>query len=260
MYQKPYKIAVFFLLLILFFASIYSLMQIYSEYPKGQAEYKKLEEIAIVEESGTDSSADGSVLEIATKESFSIDFQALKEINKDIVAWIMFEEPQSINYPVVQGIDNTKYLKTTFNGEQNNAGTLFVDSENAGNFNEQNAFIYGHNMRDGSMFGQLREYKSKSFCEEYPYFYIYTADGRKITYQVFSVCIVDARSESYKKDFNNDEAFMEYVDYIRSIALYDTEVEVTTDSQIISLSTCTNTTEYERLLIHAVKNEEIFWN
>ncbi|MBQ8558641.1 MAG: class B sortase [Tyzzerella sp.] len=232
-----------------FLFSAFKLWGIFSEYGKGEEEYASLEDIAITYTKPEEGEEE--------EETFMVDFAKLEEINPDVVAWIRFDEPSQISYPVVKGKDNDKYLKTTFEGKKNSAGTLFVDMYNAGDFSDRNTFIYGHNMKNGSMFGMLRKYKTKSFGTEHPYFYIYTPDGKVSTYQVFAVSVVKDTSESYTKWYNSDAEFQNYINYIRSISGYQTDVEVGTDSKIVSLSTCTNVSDDERLLVHGVKiNEE----
>lgn len=233
-----------------FLFSGYKLYEIFSEYNKGTTEYDNIQELVIQKKPIQDSEEETG--EVA----FTVDFEKLKEINSEVVAWIRFEEPSQISYPVVKGPDNSKYLKTTFEGNTNAAGTLFVDVDNSGDFTDRNTFIYGHNMKNGSMFGQLRKYKNKDFGKEHPYFYIYTPDGKETTYQVFAVSVVKDTSESYRKWYNTDEEFLDYIKYIRSIAGYKTDVEVGVDSKIVSLSTCTNVSEDERLLVHGVKVSE----
>lgn len=223
------------------------LWEIFSEYSKGESEYKSLQDIVVIERTSA-IEEEGS--------AFWVDFEKLKQINPDVVGWIRFEEPSQISYPVVLGIDNEKYLKTTFEGKKNAAGTLFIDMQNASDFTDKNTFIYGHNMKNGAMFGRLREYKSSEFCKEHPYFYIYTPDGKESTYQVFSVSIVKDVSESYDRQYVDDAEFTEYLSYIRSISRYQTDAEVGADSTIVSLSTCTNVADDERLLVHGVKVSE----
>ena len=227
----------------------YKLFTIFSEYHKGSSEYDAIQNVAIHQNAP-------SVTEEDLPKEFTVDFDALKKMNSEVVGWIHFDEPSQISYPVVQGPDNDKYLNTTFEGKRNSAGALFVDKDNQVDFSDENTFIYGHNMKNGSMFGQLRKYKTKSFCEENPYFYIYTLDGKVLTYQVFSVCIVKDISRSYVKQYSGTEAFQDYIDYIRGISRYSVDVEVTGESQIVSLSTCTNVEEDERLLVHGVKISE----
>lgn len=233
--------------LAVFLYSAHELYGIFSEYSKGSSEYEAIQEMVITQ---------STVEDEGEEPVFFVDFERLQEINSDVVGWIRFEEPEIINYPIVQGQDNSKYLKTTFEGNKNSAGTLFIDVQNQGDFSDRNTFIYGHNMKNGSMFGRLRKYKSSEFCQEHPYFYLYTPDGIESTYQIFSVTIVNDTSESYTKMYTDDVQFQDYIEYVKSISLYQIDREVEADSKIVSLSTCTNVTEDERLLIHAVKVSE----
>lgn len=231
-----------------FLFSGFKLYGIFSEYHKGESEYDSLKDIAI----------QTSVPEVSEEvpEEFKVDFKKLKGINSDVVGWIRFDEPSQISYPVVKGPDNDKYLKTTFEGKRNAAGSLFMDVDNEADFSDKNTFIYGHNMKNGSMFAGLREYKAKAYWEKNPYFYIYTPDGKETVYQIFSVSIVKDTSESYQKWYNSDGEYQEYLAHIKSASRYQTGVEVSVDSQIVSLSTCTNVSDDERLLVHGVKVNE----
>lgn len=244
--------------LVVFAFSAYQLWGIFSEYQKGSHEYKEIEQgvVAIMEREETGETEEPESDPLEKHQMLQIDFAALKEMNSDVVGWISFDEPSQINYPVVAGIDNAKYLHTTFTGKSNSAGTLFVDAQNSNDFTDRNTFIYGHNMKNGSMFGQLRKYKTSEFCRENPYFYIYTPDGKESTYQIFAVCIVKDVSESYNKWYQDDTEFLKYVEHEKGVALYSTDVEVPADGSVVSLSTCTNVTEDERLLVHGVKISE----
>lgn len=233
----------------------YQLLQIFMEYKAGESEYEAIKDMAITEVVVPQVSADED--EPEEKKVFKVDFNKLKKVNSDVVGWIRFDEPSQISYPLVKGDDNSKYLTTTFEGKTNSAGTLFLDANNEGDFSDRNTFIYGHNMKNGSMFGRLRKYKSKSFCQENPYFYIYTPDGMEVKYQVFAAGIVKDSSDSYQKWYEDDADFESYINYIKSKSLYNTDVEVNADSQIVSLSTCTNVRDDERLLVHGVKISEV---
>lgn len=236
--------------IVVFLISGYKLFTIYSEYHKGDKEYESiLDDVITIENSENEDESEEKTI-------FKVDFQKLQAINKEVVGWIRFENPEKISYPIVQGSDNDKYLKTTVEGKKNSAGSIFMDANNAGDFTDKNTFIYGHNMKNGSMFGQLRKYKNANFYKQNPYFYIYTPDGKEVKYQVFAVCIVEDTSESYKKFYADDNEYLKYLEYIKSISRYDTGVEVDAQSQIVSLSTCTNVTETQRLLVHGVKISE----
>lgn len=216
-------------------------------YKKGNDEYKNIQNLAITVEKPQEGEEEERVV---------IDFEKLKEINPDTVAWIRFEEPSIINYPVVHSRDNREYLVKLFGEGKNTYGTLFVDKNNAGDFTDRNTFIYGHRMKSGSMFGKLEKYAKESFYKEHPYFYIHTPDGKESKYQIFSAGVVVADSKSYKKMYQSDEEFQNYIDYVKSKSNYQTDAVVTSDSQIVSLSTCTVESNENRFLVHAVKVSE----
>ena len=191
------------------------------------------------------------------KYHFQVDFDRLKEINPDTIAWIRFEEPSAISYPVVQGTDNSKYLKATFRANDNKLGAIFADYESAPDFTDRNTFIYGHNLKvGGEMFSQLLEYQSEDFYKAHPYFYIYTPDGKTRTYQIFSAGVVKDTADNYQKEFASDEEFLQYLQLAKSSSAYNTGVEVTKDSLLVSLSTCTNVREDERFLVQGVLIKE----
>lgn len=232
--------------IVVFAVSAYKLYGIFSEYNKGDKEYQKIQDLVINTEKKDDTK----------EETFSVDFEKLLEMNSDVVGWIRFDEPSEINYPVVHGRDNEEYLKRTFEANTNKLGTLFVDVNNPGDFSGRNTFIYGHNMKNGSMFAQLLKYKDDSFYKEHPYFYIYTPDGKVRTYEIFSAGVVKDTSDSYIMDYADDAAFQTYIDYIKQQSAYPTSTEVTTASKIVSLSTCTNVRDDERFLVHGVMIKE----
>ena len=232
--------------IVVFAVSAYKLYGIFSEYNKGDKEYQKIQDLVI----NTDKKDD------TKEETFSVEFEKLLEMNSDVVGWIRFDEPSELNYPVVQGRDNEEYLKRTFEANTNKLGTLFVDVNNPGDFSGRNTFIYGHNMKNGSMFAQLLKYKDDSFYKEHPYFYIYTPDGKVRTYEIFSAGVVKDTSDSYIMDYADDAAFQTYIDYIKQQSAYPTSAEVTTASKIVSLSTCTNVRDDERFLVHGVMIKE----
>ena len=228
--------------LAVFCVSAFQLVKIVGGYAKGRDEYKK---IAINKEDSE------------PEKAFSVDFDELKGINPDTVGWIRFyPEPSIINYPIVQTTDNEKYLHKTFSENDNTLGTIFLNADNNANFNDRNSIIYGHRMKDGSMFRKLDEYKDKSFWEANPYFYIYTPDGREIVYHIYSAATVKDTDDVYLTGFENDEAYQSYLDMTKRIAIYDTGVEVTTTDSVVTLSTCTSASDEHRFVVIGVKEQE----
>lgn len=222
-----------------FVFSLYQLITMLIPYYSGGKEYDEIKDIAITADE------DGS--------GFSVDFDALLEQNPDTVAWIRFDEPSIISYPVVKSADNVDYLTKTFAANDNKLGAIFMDMRNNSDFSDRNTFIYGHHLNvGGEMFSQLLEYEDESFCQEHPYFYIYTPDGSVRTYQIFSAGVVKDTADNYKIEYASDEEFEEYINICRESSNYQVDVEVNAQSQIVSLSTCTNVRDDERFLVQGV--------
>ena len=112
----------------------------------------------------------------------------LLEINPDYIGWIKIEGTP-IDYPVVQGRDNERYVRITFTGEYNRAGTIFMDWKSKGAFESSIPLLYGHNLRDGGMFAHLHNYRYKSFLDEHPIINVVTKDDEVLTYRIFAVVL-----------------------------------------------------------------------
>lgn len=230
--------------IVIFCVSAFKLLQIGKGYKDGQSEYEKVRDVAI-------KNADD-------KEKFRVDFDELMKINKDTVGWIRFyKEPSQINYPVVQGADNDLYLHKTFSANENTLGAIFVDAAASSDFTDKNTIIYGHRMKDGSMFRKLEEYKDKDFWKENPYFYIYTPDGKEITYKIYSVGQVLDTSDTYLTSFAGEEDYQKFLDMTMKEADYDTGVKVTTEDTVVTLSTCTAASDEHRFVVRGVKEKEV---
>lgn len=226
-----------------FVFSLYQLVMMLVPYYSGGKEYDEIKDLAITADK------DG--------EGFSVDFDALLKENPDTVAWIRFDEPSVISYPVVKSADNEEYLTKTFTENDNKLGAIFMDMRNNSDFLDMNTFIYGHNMRiGGEMFSQLKEYESEEFCKEHPYFYIYTPDGKVRTYTVFSAGVVKDTAENYEISYQTDEDFENYIKTCRESSNYTVDMEVNAQSKIVSLSTCTNVQDDERFLVQGVLTAE----
>lgn len=224
------------------------LLQIYLEYQKGADTYEKLEEY--VRESQPDEKNPEKEDKLKEPESsyLRVDFEGLKAENSDVAAWIQIPA-LDISYPVVQGKDNSYYLHHMFNGESNTSGSIFIDYHNSPNFTVPNTIVYGHNMKDKSMFGTLDRYQDSALYQQYPYFYIYIP-GYVLEYQIISCYAGRTRGIGYTYRFPEPADFQEFLDGILSYAEYDTGVEVKTEDQIVTLSTCVNSNRNYRYLIH----------
>lgn len=227
-----------------FVFSLYQLVMTLVPYYTGGQEYDQIRDLAITAEDNG--------------EGFSVDFDALLEQNADTVAWIRFDEPSQINYPVVKSADNTDYLTKTFVANDNKLGAIFMDYRNNSDFSDRNTFIYGHHLNvGGEMFSELLQYEDESFCKEHPNFYIYTPDGKVRMYTIFSAGVVKDTADNYNITYESDEAFTEYLNICKESSNYQVDVELNAQSKIVSLSTCTNVRDDERFLVQGVLTEEL---
>lgn len=228
-----------------FVFSAYQLVMSLIPYYQGGQVYAQVKKVA-VEDTGE-------------KNGFHVDFKTLKSQNPDTVAWIRFDEPKVISYPVVKSLDNTEYLTKTFVDSENKLGSIFMDMRSASDFTDRNTFIYGHNLKlGGEMFSQLLDYEKEDFVKKHPYFYIYTPDGKQRTYQIFSAAVVKDTADNYKMEYGSDAAFGEYLQMCSASSLYkvDTDVPLDPSARIVSLSTCTNVRDEDRFLVQGVLVEE----
>ena len=210
--------------------------QIIRKKKKSEQEYEKVQEYVKVEKNTRDPEntkpnvAEDDKEGEKQEETVTVDFAPLQAINPDIVAWLRI--PGVLEYPVVRGKDNSYYLNHTVQKTYNIAGSIFLDYRNERDFSDSKNIIYGHNMKDGSMFHVLRNYQDIDFFQEHTDMEIYLPDGRTLNYQIIACEQVPADSEVYQ------------------ITKYDSEK---TEKQELLLSTCSARVDRRLLLRWRVK-------
>lgn len=225
------------------------------EYQKGIHEYKKLEQFVSLEESPIVKKEQSQSEQEEKQESkipISVDvkYEELKGINEDFVGWLYYE-PLDISYPIVRGDDNDYYTHYTFENEKNSSGAIFMDFLNRKDYSDFNTIIYGHNMRNGTMFGSLKKLlNNQEIIEENPYFYIFTED-KAYMYEIFATYITTADSQTYDL-IEDEQAKNEYLAYIDQTAAYRSDKEVTAADRITTLSTCHGLHSNNRTVVHGV--------
>ena len=175
-----------------------------------------------------------------------VDFTPLLEINGDAIAWI-YSEGTVIDYPIVQGGDNAFYLDHLFSGGWGSAGAIFMDVDNAADFTDANTVVYGHHMNNGSMFASLSNYRDQEYYEQHPTMHLYTPIG-DYTIEIFSGYVRDASAIPH--DFDTPEDFVAYVDMVRGLSNFRSDVAVEEGDRIITLSTCSYVTDNARYVVH----------
>ncbi len=210
--------------------SSYSLYENFSSYYVSAKKYEQLEEIYN--------------LGVGAKDEAK---RLVVDLNQDYIGWLNISGTK-VNYPVVQADDNDFYLSHNFYMEQDFAGAIFMDYRNTTTSVDQNNIIYGHNMKDGSMFGSLKNYLNEDFYEEHK---LITLDFLDSTYkwEVFSV-YTSADVTWMKTTFQDDQEYGEYLEKVVNRSRVTTDIEVEKEDVILTLSTCT-VDDHERFIVHA---------
>lgn len=221
---------------------------------KAKTEYDAIRQEMVVEPAATEEMEETEEIREKHYPDLKINFAELTETNPDFRGWLYFPA-LDISYPVVQGEDNDYYLKRSFEGESVNAGCIFMDSEASGNWSDRNTFVFGHNMRDGSMFGTIKNLlKGTASCEEDPYFYIYTEENVYI-YEIFSYYQTGGDSDRYAT-FTSDASYDDYVQWATEHSLYASDADFSDRGNIVTLSTCYGSAgTNRRVLLHGVLKE-----
>lgn len=166
-----------------------------------------------------------------------VDFDALLAINPDVVAWI-YIEGTNINYPVVQGQDNSYYLNRLLDGTYNGAGTIFLDYRNKSDLSDRNSVLYGHHMQNGTMLHQITKYKEQSFYDEHPVCLVMTPNGN-YKLEFFAGYVIDMNSQAWKMEFASDEEYTQWLDDAISRSTFTSTVQPTAQDRVVTFSTCT---------------------
>lgn len=189
---------------------------------------------------------------------FSVDFNALKQKNKDYIGWIIVPGT-SISYPVLQAKDNDKYLHRTMEGKYAYAGSIFMDFRVSGLWDDFHTILYGHNMKNKTMFHDMRYYVKKDYWDKHQTIEIYLKD-KIYVYKAFSFYKTIATDDSYTLYYSNDQAKSDYIRYCQSSSKYNSKQSVNISDKIITLSTCSDSSGDGRYVLHAVLTEVIDLN
>lgn len=185
----------------------------------------------------------------------TVDIDGLqRDVNADIYAWIYIPGTK-VDYPVLQhATDDEYYLNHNVDGKKESAGSIFSQHYNAKDFEDNHTVLYGHNMKNGSMFKSLHYYMDQSFFEENPYIYIYLADETRI-YEIFGAYEYGDEHLLLNYNLEDDNVFENYLNTVKNMSdsagHFNREVELGKDSKIITLSTCIGGEPDKRYLVQA---------
>ena len=163
------------------------------------------------------------------------------------VMWLQITNT-SVDYPVMLGADNQFYLNHLPDGSKNALGSLFLDYRT--NEDSNHLIIYGHNGSGGKMFGLLKRYESQDYWGEHPALTVATSDSVYIC-PIFSVRRVEADSDAYKLEFEDNDSLVSYMNQAASESLYQIDIDLADAAKVLTLSTCTGW-HNQRFIVQAV--------
>ena len=180
----------------------------------------------------------------------AVNFTELTSINDDCVAWICIEGT-AVNYPVVQGSDNSYYLKHLFNGKWNSAGCIFLDSRVSDVISDRHSIIYGHHMKDGTMFSGLTKYKKQDYYDAHPEGLLITPEQ---TYRIefFAGYVASVEDPAWKIGFESDEEYEDWLKDIKEHSVFTSSIIPAVTDKVVTLSTCSYEFDNARFVLHAV--------
>lgn len=193
---------------------------------------------------------------------FQIDYGALAGVNGDFTA-VLHVPALSITYPVVKSKDNEDYLHKTFEGKVNFAGSIFLDANAKGSYDHKNTFIFGHNMKNGTMFGKLKYFlRDDQLANSNPYVFLCRPDG--ITrYRIFTYYLTTVESPIYN-DFEGEKGYDQYVSLVKRLSSYrhfpKESIDFSLRPDIITLSTCSGPSGGDQRFIVQAALEEVYQN
>ncbi len=183
----------------------------------------------------------------------TIDLTSLQAQYPDVIGWIYCEDTP-ISYPVAQGADNDQYLHHLLNGNYNTAGTIFADYRNGAIGSDHNFVIFGHNMKNETMFCSLVRYKNQDYYDAHPMFFYFTAN-QVYRIELIAGYVTSIPSDAYKVNFENEDQLRAYVEGAINKSTFKSNVEYTAGDRIVTLSTCSYEFTNARYVVIGVLKE-----
>lgn len=235
------RIVITIIFLCTFLYSGYKIYKWYIENKKNNNIIEKIDEAVKKEESTDDANL-----------QYKVDFNILKEQNDETVAWIKVNNT-NIEYPVVKAKNNDFYLNHNFEKNYNSAGWVFADYKNKFDGKDKNIVIYGHNRKDGSMFGTLKNVLNDEWYnnDENVKIILNTEDESSV-YDIFSIYKIEKEDYYIRTEFKNLDEFEKFLNTIKNRSIKNFDVDISKEDNILTLSTCADNNKY-RVVVHAKK-------
>uniref|UniRef100_UPI004056B23A class B sortase n=1 Tax=Agathobacter sp. TaxID=2021311 RepID=UPI004056B23A len=258
-----YKI-LFIVFLVIFIVASSTLIKDWYKEKKAQDKFEELSSLVTEKETETETEieteSETEIDELAergiTVPEKNLNWNALYEENEHIVAWIYIPGTK-VDYPILQHPEvDDYYLNRNLDGSSGYPGCIYIETVNNKNFTDYNTLVYGHNMKNDTMFGSLHDYENAVFFDKYRYVYVYTPETT-LVYDIFASYMHTNDHIYYSYDFGVAEGYQDYIDFIFSIrdmsANIREDAEVTSDTPMLTMSTCMGGgKENNRYVVNAV--------
>lgn len=241
------------LLAALLLFSVYKLARILRSYRENEESYRALADAAVTSAAPAPSISPDAVETPAPSEvPIAVDWESLKKINGGIVAWL-YCAGTSVNYPVVQAKDNEYYLTHGFDRKKSDAGALFLDCRSNIKAADENFIVYGHRMKDDSMFGSIPQYAEEDYYRQHPTMYLLTP-AQNYRVELFACRTVRSEEKYFETAFESAAAFQRYLDKAVEQSYWRTGAEPGTGQSALTLATCSTyaNADNPRLLVHGL--------
>lgn len=189
----------------------------------------------------------------ATQPGPVVDFEALAVINPDIVGWL-YCEGTPLNYPIVQGEDNDYYLDHLFDGTVHASGCPFLDYRVPDDFTGAHSIVYGHHMKDGSLFASLCNYEEQDYYNEHPRLLLITPE-RVFAVELFAGYATSVEANAWTLTFDGEDARNAWIEEALAVSAFVSDVRPAASESILTLSTCSYVFDDARFVVHGVLRE-----
>lgn len=244
------------LCLAVFLFSAWKLVGIFQEYREAEQLYNDAANEFTTLNSDQDKEHAVPVPSMREQAPVEVDFSNLLKINDDIIGWIYMEDTV-VNYPLLQGENNLYYLDKTLYKKYLASGSIYLDCDNEPDFSDAHSIIFGHNMKNHTMFGDLSDLRDEDYLKEHPYVDLILTDGTWMRYEICSMYRAHVEDGTFRAPLNKAKNFKPFMELITEKNMYaDSELDlpvVQEDDKVLTLSTCTeDSANMERFVVHAV--------
>lgn len=233
----------------------YQIMKARNEYQSGESVYSELQELVRKPDPTPSDTLESTNPSQSDTEPIlsSFDFSALQSINEDVVGWMQIEDC-GLDYPIAQGSDNAYYLTHLFDKTYNSSGCIFLDYRCNPDFSDRNSVIFGHHMKNGTMFSGLGLYKKQTFYEEHSTYLLHTLQA-DLTIEIFAGYVANLQDDAWRITFTDDEDFDAWIEKRIKQSVIQCNLTPTDNDRIVTLSTCSYEFDNARFVLFGVIRE-----